>query len=72
MQQNFFAPAHYVKKWHIDYNPDADKLAKEEGFDFWYQCFALHNDISPAQQDVNLPPFIPGCLRKRQLQEPYM
>lgn len=65
MQQNFFAPAHYVKKWHIDYNPDADKLAKEEGFDFWYQCFALHNDISPAQQDVNLPTIHPWMLEKK-------
>ncbi len=64
-QGNFFAPAHYLKKWHIDYNPDADKLAKEEGFDFWYQCFALHNDITPAQQDVNLPTVNPWMLEKK-------
>jgi peptide/nickel transport system substrate-binding protein len=29
-------PAHYLKKWHGDYNPDAEKLAQEEGFDHWY------------------------------------
>lgn len=34
-----YVPAHYLKKFHIKYNPDADKLAKEEGFDHWYQLF---------------------------------
>jgi peptide/nickel transport system substrate-binding protein len=34
--------AHYMKKWHIKYNPDAEKLAKEEGFDTWAECFISH------------------------------
>jgi len=26
MQGQFFAPKHYLKRWHIKYNPDADKI----------------------------------------------
>ncbi len=65
MQQNFFAPKHYLKKWHIKYNPDADKIAKQEGFDAWYKCFAFHNDITPSQQDVNCPTIHPWVLQKK-------
>ena len=43
--EGFYLPAHYLKKFHIKYNPDADKLAKEEGFDHWYQ---LHGAKQPA------------------------
>ena len=32
-----FRPAHYFKQFHIDYNPDANDLAAEEGFDGWAQ-----------------------------------
>jgi peptide/nickel transport system substrate-binding protein len=37
--QFFIAPAHYAKQFHIDYNPDADTLAKEAGFDDWAAQF---------------------------------
>jgi len=30
---------HHMKQFHIKYNPEADELAKEEGFDHWYQLF---------------------------------
>ena len=30
-----FRAAHYFKQFHIDYNPDANDLADEEGFDDW-------------------------------------
>jgi len=36
-------PAHYLKKFHIKYNPKADELAKENGFDYWYQYFGDRN-----------------------------
>ncbi len=32
-----FRAAHYFKQFHIKYNPDADKLAVDEGFDGWSQ-----------------------------------
>ena len=28
-----YQPKHYLEKWHIEHNPDADAIAKEEGFD---------------------------------------
>jgi len=34
-----FEPAHYLKQFHIKYNPKADELAKKNGFDYWYQYF---------------------------------
>lgn len=45
-----YSSAHYLTEFHIKYNPDADKLAKEEGFDYWYQLFqnkrsGLHESI---------------------------
>ena len=30
-----YLPKHYMKQFHIKYNPDADALAKELGFDSW-------------------------------------
>jgi len=42
-----FEAAHYLKKFHIKYNPDADKLAKEEGFDRWYQLFGAKLENNP-------------------------
>ncbi len=33
-------PKHYLKDFHIKYNPEANELAKENGFDAWYQYFA--------------------------------
>lgn len=34
-----YRPAHYFEQFHIKYNPDADKLAKEQGYDNWAQLF---------------------------------
>lgn len=30
---------HYLKEFHINYNPAADELAKENGFDHWYEYY---------------------------------
>jgi peptide/nickel transport system substrate-binding protein len=38
-----YAPKHYLRKWHIKYNPDANKLAKDEGFDNWATAFDSKN-----------------------------
>jgi peptide/nickel transport system substrate-binding protein len=35
-------PYHYLKKWHIDHNPEAEKVAKEEGFSTWYDALYNH------------------------------
>jgi len=32
---NPYAPKHFLKQFHIDYNPDANELAQAEGYDDW-------------------------------------
>ncbi len=34
---DLYAPKHFLEKYHIKYNPEANELAKEEGLDHWYQ-----------------------------------
>ena len=41
-----FHPAHYLKQFHIDYNDKAGDLAKEAGFDEWYQLFGSKRQYS--------------------------
>ena len=40
-----YAPSNYLKKWHIRYNDDAQKLAEEEAFDTWAEALVAHWDI---------------------------
>ena len=39
---NRIAPFHHLKQWHLDYNPDAQALAEEEGFETWGDALASH------------------------------
>ena len=61
-----FDPAHYLKKFHIKYNPDADELAKKEGFDFWYQLFENKRGCIPDAELTNaeLPFMGPWVIKK--------
>ncbi|MEQ9032090.1 MAG: ABC transporter substrate-binding protein [Aggregatilineales bacterium] len=34
-----FLPEHYLSQFHAAYNDEADALAQEAGFDFWYEHF---------------------------------
>ncbi|MBN9306744.1 MAG: hypothetical protein BGO82_14050 [Devosia sp. 67-54] len=58
------APAHYLKKWHKKYNPDAEALAKKEGFSSWVDAFVSHQNgqVSDFQVDPNLPVLKPWIL----------
>jgi len=56
-----YAPKHYLKKWHIDYNPKANELAKKEGFDSWVECFAHHYSWDPLE-DLNKPTMQPWIM----------
>ena len=46
---NVFHPKHYLEKWHIEYNPDAAALAKEEGFEVVGQGVPPPLLVEPAQ-----------------------
>ena len=56
-------PKHYLQNWHIDYNPDAQDLAEEEGFDSWGQALASHANWNPVQ-DPDVPTLRPFVLRQ--------
>ena len=70
------APAHYLKKWHIDHNESADALAAEEGFDSWADAFRAHYWWNPLD-DLNRPTIHPWVLtssdsvRKVMTRNPY-
>ena len=53
-----YAPKHWLEKWHIEYNSDANDLAKEEGFDNWWEAFNSHYQIAPTG-DITKPTFQP-------------
>lgn len=40
---DFYGPKHYLKQFHPRYVPmeELEKIAKEEGYDYWYQLFKL-------------------------------
>jgi len=63
-----FQPKHYLKKYHIKYNPEADKIAKKEGFDHWWQLFNAHGPEYTftgnmgGERDPNLPTVEPFVL----------
>jgi len=58
-------PKSYLKKWHIRYNLKADGLAKEEGFDYWWQAFNFHSDYYGLQNDPDSPSLYPWVLKER-------
>lgn len=59
----FFHPKHYMKKWHIKYNPDANELAKEEGFENWVDAFEYHFAFAP-RKDMAKPTMFPWVLKE--------
>ena len=54
-QMQAFQPAEYMKTWHIDYNPNANAVAKQEGYDNWTQAYNFHKEMRPQQADTELP-----------------
>lgn len=56
-------PKHYLQKWHIKYNPDANELAKKEGFDHWWMAFNWHYE----QEDAGRPGLAPWLFVKRDM-----
>ena len=54
-QARMFHPKHWLQKWHILYNSDAEKLAKEEGFEDWPTAFNHHKQFEPFPNDEDQP-----------------
>jgi len=51
-----FAPKHYLSQFHIKYNPDADKVAKEKNYDDWvsYFQYVYPNEVQ-QRWEVDVP-----------------
>lgn len=56
-QTALYDPKHYLKKYHIKYNPKADELAKSKGYEHWWELFRVVRNPGYSQWnlDVNLP-----------------
>ncbi|MGW5360835.1 ABC transporter substrate-binding protein [Actinopolymorpha pittospori] len=52
-------PAHYLKKFHKKYNPDADTLAKGEGFSDWSKLFLNKLDFWANPEMPRLHAWVP-------------
>lgn len=60
-----FAPGHYLQRFHIDYNPDANALAKESGYESWTQYFLfIYPDEVQARMEPGVPCIDPWMLTK--------
>jgi peptide/nickel transport system substrate-binding protein len=57
---NFFGqPAHYMKQFHIDFNPKANELAKSYGYEYWFQLYKEREEyMRPHEGKPNLSPWI--------------
>jgi len=54
----FAQPAHWIKQFHIDFNPRADELARERGFGSWYQYYIMVMDyMHPVVGKPHLGPW---------------
>ena len=56
-----YHPRHYLEKWHINHNPKAEEVAKEEGFDTWWEALYAHYWWAPLT-DIDKPTLQPWVL----------
>jgi peptide/nickel transport system substrate-binding protein len=59
-----FQPAHYLKQFHIKYNPDAEKIAARDGYDTWQDSIRTHY-FWGDKVDINMPDITPWLLKDR-------
>jgi len=60
-----FAPAHYLKQFHAEYNSDVDTLATERGYSSWVDLFLFvyPNEVQ-ARWDVKVPTVDPWTMMR--------
>jgi len=64
-QRDCFLPKHALKKYHIKYNKKANELAKEAGYEYWWQMF--NSKIMPHLQYPDVPTVGPWIVKKIKL-----
>ncbi len=69
-QNDIFLPKHALQKYHIDHNPEADELAKEAGYDNWWELFNEKRYFHPIFRQPNIDiPAVGAWLTKQILAE---
>ena len=66
--KNAMVPAHTCKKYHINYNKDADALAKEYGFETWVQLMDLYEKMpyqGPEALNIERPVLAPWKFKQQ-------
>ncbi len=64
-QWNTFLPQHALEKYHIDYNPEANELAEEAGYDYWWQLFNAKKDfLLGTQRNPEIPSLGPWVTKQ--------
>ena len=58
-----YHPKHYLEQYHIKYNPNADALAKEQGFEDWAKLMHSHYWWAPMN-DAEKPTMQPWLFTK--------
>jgi peptide/nickel transport system substrate-binding protein len=56
------SPRHYLEKFHIKYNPDADRLAKQAGFNNWVELYNSKANHPDRWRGTELPVLTPWML----------
>jgi len=56
------SPRHYLEKFHIKYNPDANKLAKQAGFSTWVELYNSKANHPDRWRGTDLPVMDPWIL----------
>ncbi len=54
VQGQCYMPKHALTQYHIKYNPEAQELAEEEGYDYWWQLF-LYKALPRSRDDQQHP-----------------
>ena len=62
VQSGFYYPRHYVEQFHPKYNADAQKNAKAEGYDHWYQQLHVKGRWTTRQINPEVPVVAPWML----------
>ena len=53
-----YAPAHFLKQFHIRYNPDANRIANAEGLETWVDLFRAKSLEATTPEVPNMRPWI--------------
>ena len=61
-----FAPSHYMKQFHMDYNADAEKNAKAADFEGWVQYYINSYDV---RDNIERPQVTPWLMQNTRAEE---